>query len=110
MPASARTLSLRVTAKVHVVTSSPAAGPTIVAPKILPRGLVITLIWPPVSRSACARSFSRQGQRSTRKFSPRSLAWAPLSPKGNYLVAGALTSVTFAAAAAATTGEGCAFG
>ena len=41
-----------------VAIISPASAPTMVAPRILPRGVVTILIWPCVSRSVCARSFS----------------------------------------------------
>ena len=46
IPVMSRTLSLRLIASDQVVISSPAAVPTMVAPRIRPRRVVTTLIWP----------------------------------------------------------------
>ncbi len=80
IPVNALRLRPSLIASVQVVISSPAAGPTMVAPSILPRRSAITLIWPAVVRSACARSFSCSGQRRIRMTCPRALASASVIP------------------------------
>src|SRR5262249_6104013 len=78
--AMARTSRRWPTASAQGAINSPAPAPTMVTPKIRPPGVVTTLMWPPGARSIRARSFSWNGQRSSRNAMRRRAASASVTP------------------------------